>query len=157
MLRSIGFVVTALVLAQAAAAQDLGAAAAREQARRQALRGARATAPPEAPRPCPSPRPGLNAVPRFFQAARPTPLPSGDHPEGTVELDALIGTDGSIVEVQQTRSSGDAGLDSWARAVVMKRTYCPALKDGVPVKVWYPIRMWFAPVGPTPEPPRPSL
>jgi TonB family protein len=140
----------AIVLAQAAAAQNLGEAALRERARREALRAARATAPPEAPRPCPSPRPGLNTAARIFRAPSLGPA-AAYQPEGTVELSALIGTDGSVLEVQQDRSSGNPGLDSRARAAVMKRTYCPALKDGVPVKVWYPIRIWFAPVGTPPE------
>jgi TonB family protein len=152
--RPLGLVATAVLLAHVAAAQNLGEAAIRERARRQALRSAHPTAPPEAPRPCPSPAPGLNAVPRIFRAPSPGPAPAYQ-PEGTVELSALIGTDGSIREVQQARSSGDAGLDARGRALVMKRTYCPALEDGKPVQTWYPIRIWFAPVGTPPEAPRP--
>ena len=64
--------------------------------------------------------------------------------EGTVELNVLVDEKGLVTDAQVVRGAGGkAGLDEAAIDNVKKRRYRPATKDGVPVKVWIPVRVQF--------------
>jgi TonB family protein len=64
--------------------------------------------------------------------------------EGTVELNVLVDERGSVQDVQVvTGAGGKAGLNEAAQDNVRKRRYRPATKEGVPVKVWVPVRVQF--------------
>jgi TonB family protein len=64
--------------------------------------------------------------------------------EGTVELSILIDERGGVSEAQiVTGAGGRSGLDEAAVENAKRRRYRPATKDGVPVKVWMPLRVVF--------------
>jgi colicin import membrane protein len=64
--------------------------------------------------------------------------------EGTVEVNVLVDERGMVADVQVvTGAGGKSGLDEAAVAAVRKRKYRPGTKDGVPVKVWMPVRIQF--------------
>jgi serine/threonine-protein kinase len=64
--------------------------------------------------------------------------------EGTVELSILVDENGSVVDaIVVTTAGGKAGLDEAAMDNVKKRRYRPATKNGVPVKVRYPVSVKF--------------
>lgn len=54
---------------------------------------------------------------------------------GTVELEILVGVDGTPLEVRVVRSSGHRLLDQAARKVVLSQwRFQPAMRDGLPVQ-----------------------
>jgi TonB family protein len=64
--------------------------------------------------------------------------------EGVVELNVFVDEKGNVVETQVVQAAGGrAGLTEAAIDSVKKRRYRPATKDGVPVKVWLPVRVLF--------------
>jgi TonB family protein len=64
--------------------------------------------------------------------------------EGTVELSVLVDETGAVAEVRIISDGGSrVGLADAAVGSVKRRKYRPATKDGVPVKVWYPVRVQF--------------
>lgn len=64
--------------------------------------------------------------------------------EGTVELSVLVDDRGVVTDTQVVTSAGSrAGLDEAAVENAKRRKYRPATKDGVPVKVWMPLRVQF--------------
>jgi TonB family protein len=64
--------------------------------------------------------------------------------EGVVELNVFVDEKGTVVETQVVQAAGGrAGLTEAAIDSVKKRRYRPATKDGVPVKVWLPVRVLF--------------
>lgn len=64
--------------------------------------------------------------------------------EGTVELNVLVDERGAVADVQVvTGAGGKSGLNEAAVDNVRRRRYRPATKDGVPVKVWVPVRVQF--------------
>jgi periplasmic protein TonB len=64
--------------------------------------------------------------------------------EGVVELNILVDEKGAVTDAQVVTSAGGrAGLDEAAIENAKRRKYRPATKDGVPVKVWMPLRVQF--------------
>ncbi|HZN56906.1 MAG TPA: energy transducer TonB, partial [Planctomycetota bacterium] len=64
--------------------------------------------------------------------------------EGTVELNILVDERGVVTEAKIVSGTGGRlGLDEAAVDNAKKRKYRPATKDGVPVKVWMPLRVSF--------------
>ena len=64
--------------------------------------------------------------------------------EGTVELNVLVDENGGVVDAQVIAGSGGkVGLNEAAIENVRGRRYRPATKEGVPVKVWIPVRIRF--------------
>jgi TonB family protein len=64
--------------------------------------------------------------------------------EGVVELNVLIDEKGNVAEVQLVQGAeGRSGLNEAAIENVKRRRYRAATKDGVPVKVWQPVRVMF--------------
>lgn len=64
--------------------------------------------------------------------------------EGTVELNVLVDEKGNVTDAQIVQGAGGkAGLNEAAVENVKRRKYRPATKDGVPVKVWVPVRVVF--------------
>lgn len=64
--------------------------------------------------------------------------------EGTVELNILVDERGIVTDAKVvTGAGGKVGLDEAALDNAKKRRYRPATKDGVPVKVWMPLRVQF--------------
>jgi protein TonB len=60
-----------------------------------------------------------------------------DEITGTVELELLVGVDGSVVEVRVIHSSGNRQLDNAAREQVLRKwRFQPATRDGIPVQAW---------------------
>jgi protein TonB len=54
---------------------------------------------------------------------------------GTVELELLVGVDGSVLQVRITRSSGNRQLDNAARDQVLRNwRFQPALRGGIAVQ-----------------------
>lgn len=63
---------------------------------------------------------------------------------GTVELNVLVDEKGHVVDVQLVSGAGGkSGLNEAAMDNVKRRRYRPATKDGIPVKVWLPVRVQF--------------
>ncbi len=64
--------------------------------------------------------------------------------EGTVELSILVDERGVVTDTQVVTSAGGrAGLDEAAIENAKRRKYRPATKEGIPVKVWMPLRVQF--------------
>ncbi len=64
--------------------------------------------------------------------------------DGVVELSVLVDEKGNVADAKLVSGAGGkAGLNEAAIDSVRKRKYRPALKDGVPVKVWVPVRVQF--------------
>lgn len=64
--------------------------------------------------------------------------------DGTVELNVLVDEKGNVTDAQVVQGAGGkAGLNEAAIDNVKRRKYRPATKDGVPVKVWVPVRVVF--------------
>lgn len=61
--------------------------------------------------------------------------------EGTVQIEALIDTDGRVVDMEVRQSI--PALDQAALAAVKKWTFRPAMADGKPVRVWVAIPVKF--------------
>jgi TonB family protein len=63
---------------------------------------------------------------------------------GVVELNVLIDERGNVTDTQIVAGTGGrSGMNEAAIVCVKQRKYRPATKDGVPVKVWYPVRVQF--------------
>jgi TonB family protein len=73
------------------------------------------------------------------------PIAQRQKVEGIVELRVLVDEKGRVSDAQVvTGAGGKAGLNEAAMEMVRKRKYRAATKDGVPVKVWVPVRVRFA-------------
>lgn len=91
-----------------------------------------------------------NLAYKYFDVESPEIQPKFEHYEkcdysillieaeikGKVQVAALIGEDGSILETRIAHSSGFAVLDSLAEAVTAHHRFHPATTDGKPVKAW---------------------
>ncbi|HVR72045.1 MAG TPA: TonB family protein [Vicinamibacteria bacterium] len=134
---------------------------AEERRREEEVRAAAAaavvtTTSPPAPTPAPLPPvragalvrlsdPGVIApvLDRAFAATYP-PVALRQRLEGIVELNVLVDERGSVTETLViTGAGGRSGLNEAAVESVRRRKYRPAIKDGVPVKVWLPVRVQF--------------
>ncbi len=62
-----------------------------------------------------------------------------------VRLSLRVGVDGKVREVRLVKPAGEA-FDRAARAIGVKIAFSPATEDGVPVEVWVPWTVEFAPV-----------
>jgi TonB family protein len=116
------------------------------------------TTPPVAVAPAPAPAPAvvpgalvsLNdpgvIAPVLERAVPPTypPFAVRQRLEGTVQLRALVDETGSVVDAQIVAGARSrVGFDDAAVTNVKGRKYRPATVDGVPVKVWLPVRVEF--------------
>jgi protein TonB len=64
--------------------------------------------------------------------------------EGTVQLNVLVDETGNVVDTQIVAGAGGrSGLNEAAVSSLRRRKYHPATRDGVPVKVWMPVRVQF--------------
>ena len=64
--------------------------------------------------------------------------------EGTVELNVLVDETGKVTDAQVvTGAGGRMGLNEAAVQYVKQWKFRPATKDGVPVKVWFPVKIDF--------------
>lgn len=64
--------------------------------------------------------------------------------DGVVELSVLVDEKGNVADVTVvTPAGGKAGLNEAAVENVKRRHYRPAVKDGVPVRVWVAVRVRF--------------
>jgi TonB family protein len=64
--------------------------------------------------------------------------------EGLVEVEALVGINGSVEEVRITRVEGrNLGFEDATEEAVMNWRYRPATSDGVRVRMWVTIRVPF--------------
>lgn len=62
--------------------------------------------------------------------------------EGTVEVSALIGTDGSVLRVKIERSS-NAMFEKPAFRAMQRMRYKPAMSNGKPVRTWVKEKILF--------------
>jgi len=130
----------------------------RRRAAEEAARVAAAATPvpilPPTTAPPPALRPGTlvnlsdaGVIAPVTQSAPPLrypPIAERQRVEGTVELNILVDEKGNVVEtLLVTPAGGKAGLNEAAVDNVKRRRYRPATKDGVPVKVWYPVSVRF--------------
>jgi TonB family protein len=92
------------------------------------------------------------AAERHAPRLRTTGLPSY-----TVQVRFRVLTDGSADAegADVMRSSGDAGLDQEALAVIARMRFRPATVEGIPVRVWVQVPITFDAMGPRPRPQRP--
>jgi TonB family protein len=68
--------------------------------------------------------------------------------KGKVILDALVDTDGTVVDIKVKESSGFEQIDKAAVDAAYNWTFTPAEYKGKPVQVWFPIPFSFGePVG----------
>jgi TonB family protein len=89
--------------------------------------------------------PGVVApvVDREPQLAYP-PIALRQRVDGVVELNVLVDEKGNVADVAVvTAAGGRAGLTEAAAENVKRRHYRPAVKDGVPVRVWVAVRVRF--------------
>ena len=64
--------------------------------------------------------------------------------DGIVELNVLVDEKGNVADVTVvTAAGGRTGLSEAAVENVKRRHYRPATRDGVPVRVWVPVRVRF--------------
>jgi TonB family protein len=64
--------------------------------------------------------------------------------EGTVDLSVLVDENGNVADVKLIKKAGGKwGLNEAAMEHVSRQRYKPAVKDGVPVKVWITVRVPF--------------
>jgi TonB family protein len=130
----------------------------RRRAAEEASRVAAAATPvpitPPTTAPPPALRPGTlvnlsdaGVIAPVTQSAPPLrypPIAERQRVEGTVELNILVDEKGNVVETMLvTPAGGKSGLNEAAVDNVKRRRYRPATKDGVPVKVWYPVSVRF--------------
>ena len=90
-------------------------------------------------------RPGAGvSAPVVVKEARPqyTPDAKGAKIQGTVALECVVQTDGTVGDVKVTRSL-DAGLDQEAIKAVKQWRFEPGTKDGKPVPVLVTLEMTF--------------
>ncbi|MDQ2822959.1 MAG: M56 family metallopeptidase [Pseudomonadota bacterium] len=59
---------------------------------------------------------------------------------GAVVMRFLIDADGKVQDSRVDQSSGDVALDEAAHTAIAKCTFTPAIKDGVAVPAWTPVR-----------------
>jgi TonB family protein len=72
------------------------------------------------------------------------PIALRQHAEGTVELNVLVDEKGGVADTKVvTGVGGRSGLNEAAIDYARRQRYRPATKDGVPVKVWMPLRVKF--------------
>jgi TonB family protein len=83
------------------------------------------------------PKPVKTVRPQYPEAARQLDI------EGPVVLQAVIGTDGSVLAVQPSRGLNNADLVAAATNAVQQWQYKPALLNGVPVEVQTTITVNF--------------
>ena len=81
------------------------------------------------------PGPIVQVAPQYPAAAR------NAHVEGTVVLQALVGTDGTVFDVRVMKSI--AMLDDAAKAAVMRWKFTPGLWEGKPVAIWIGVPVKF--------------
>src|SRR4030095_8756060 len=82
------------------------------------------------------PIPVKNVQPSYTQEARDARV------QGTIQLEAVIGSDGSISKVQVLKSLG-YGLDENAAKALSEWRFKPGTKDGKPVNVRIQVLMNF--------------
>jgi TonB family protein len=83
------------------------------------------------------PIPLKNVQPSYTQEARDARV------QGTIQLEAVIGSDGSISKVQVLKSLG-YGLDENAAKALSEWQFKPGTKDGKPVNVRIQVTMNFS-------------
>jgi len=127
----------------------------RRRAEAEAARVAAGAAPPTAvPEAPPGVKPGtlvnlsdagvIGPVTQSAPALRYPPIAERQRVEGIVELNILVDEKGNVVEaLLVTPAGGKSGLNEAAVDNVKRRRYRPATKDGVPVKVWFPVSVRF--------------
>jgi TonB family protein len=112
------------------------------------------TLPAPTPTPVPAVRPGTlvnlrdaGVIAPVLERAPPAfypPVALRQKVEGTVELNVLVDERGNVTETLIiSRTGGRSGLNEAAQDSVRRHKYRPATKDGVPVKVWIPVRVHF--------------
>jgi TonB family protein len=111
---------------------------------------AAAPAPPPPPAVVPGTLVGLDdpgvigPVAAIIPPLRYPPLAERLRREGTVNLNILVDENGYVVDATIVNPAGGrSGFDEAALDNVKKRLYRPATKDGVPVKVWFPVAVRF--------------
>lgn len=129
-----------------------------EEASRTAAAAPATTVPPPATEPpapaAPALRPGtlvelsdpgvIGPVAERTPALLYPPIALRQRVEGTVELRLLVDERGLVLDAKLVSGAGGrVGLNEAAIENVKKRRYRPASKDGVPVKVWIPVRVRF--------------
>jgi TonB family protein len=73
------------------------------------------------------------------------PIALRQRAEGTVDLNVLVDERGNVTDAQVVAAPGGrAGLPEAAQEYARRWKYRPATKDGVPVKVWTPVKVKFA-------------
>jgi len=131
----------------------------RRRVETEAARAAAAATPIPVPAPtavveAPALRPGtlvnlsdagvIAPVTQSAPALRYPPIAERQKVEGIVELNILVDEKGNVIEaLLVTPAGGKSGLNEAAVDNVKRRRYRPATKDGVPVKVWFPVSVRF--------------
>lgn len=76
--------------------------------------------------------------------------------QGTTTVRFLIETDGSVVQSEIVKSSGDASLDEAARSALAKCRFKQVTKDGrPPQRAWMPVQYVWS-MAPAKKPPAPA-
>ncbi len=87
----------------------------------------------------------VNVAPRTLKDVPPVypPLALQTKTQGAVTVNALISEKGEVLQVVFLRGLQSYGFDKAALTAVKKWRFQPAIKDGVPVKVWKTITVNF--------------
>jgi len=113
-----------------------------------------AAAPPAAAAPAPAARPGTlvnltdpGVIAPVVEKTPPLqypPIALRQRVEGVVEVSVLVDEHGQVVDAKLvTAAGGRVGLNEAALDNARRRRYRPATRDGVPVRVWVPVRVKF--------------
>ena len=91
--------------------------------------------------------PGVR-LPKVLRATPPAYPPAAERlrRDATVVLEALVDENGKVLEVRLTQPDPSRlGFNEAAVAAARATTFEPATKDGVPVRMWFPMKLTFSP------------
>jgi TonB family protein len=91
--------------------------------------------------------PGVK-LPRVAQAVLPAYPPAAERfkRETTVAFEVLVDETGKVLQVRITKSDpSKLGFNEAATRAARETGFEPATKDGVPVKMWFPLTFDFTP------------
>jgi serine/threonine-protein kinase len=91
--------------------------------------------------------PGVK-LPRILTSIPPAYPPAAERlrRDATVVVEALVDENGKVLEVRVSRPDPSRfGFNEAAKAAALATTFEPATKDGVPVRIWFPMKLSFTP------------
>lgn len=103
-------------------------------------------APPPAPAP-PPPKPAQIVPPRLIRNPEPRypPLAKRVNAHATVEVRVRVDARGNVVQAERIGEKARFGFDQAALEAAREARFAPGTRDGVPVPMWYTLKIQFKP------------